>query len=434
LPFHSFDEFKKLEDAWRVTKTGGWPGSGTTFNALPSNGYNTRIYPLHPFAVRGVLFWAIGSSLHGVAAPLDVAMHKQWRELFGQDLYFIEMANCRFTSDQPPLTPCFTTNWTSGAGETTRQAALLQKDDKKMAFVDLYDTGNWVTHFLEMGESGRRIGFAALTLAYGQNHLYTGPRLVETKIEGHKATVRFDHVGDGLIYQPSIDGISGICLLGKSGPPQWAQVKVLGQDTLELSSPDIADLAGVAYGENTNPHETLFNSEGGRIVLPAPPFSTTAVSGGTWPKFQIATLVGENNFHILDNEVIKNARLSLAHVRRSGYVFQIVGQETLNNAMQPISDTSPDLAQSSATTPILAYIPAEWKGYEVVTGDKYDIRSVGGFVVTNGSVVTGGKPIKATESTKDGARFITFNAPVDLTWVIVAEKGRAAEFRKINRY
>lgn len=433
--YHSFDEFKKLEDAWRTTKTGRWPGD-IALNIFPGMGYNTRVYPLHPFAVRGALFWAIGGGDHGVCAPLDVAMQKQWRELFGQpEMYFIEMANCRYTTDQPPLTPCLTTNWTSDAGETTRKAGLLYKDDKRAALVDLWDTGGWATHLLNKAEQGRRMGQAALTLAYGQNYNYTGPRMLEAKIAGNKATVRFDHVGDGIIYQPSIDGISGVYLVGKSGPAQWAQVKIVGKDTAEFSSPAIAEVAGVAFGENTNPHETLFNSEGGKVGLPASPFSTIPISGGTAPKFEIVTQVGEGRFHILNNDVIKDARVSLVHVRRSGYVFLIVGEEKLNNAMQPIPDKPGEQVRKSTTVLIKAYVPAEWKEVEVVTGNKYDISFYGGFPRTKGLVGTGGKALKIiTDTTKDGARFITFNAPVDLTWVIVAEKGKTDEFRKINRY
>jgi sialate O-acetylesterase len=435
LPFHSFDEFKKLEDAWRVSKTGGWPGAGITLNGIPTMGYNTRVYPLHPFAARGVIYWAITGSDHGVAAPLDGAMQKQWRELFGQDLYFLESGSCRYTNDQPPLTPFLSSTWVTDGGETIRAAALLLKDDPKMAPVDQFDTGDWVTHLMDKGQQGLRFAYAALTVAYGKNYIYTGPRMIETKIEGNKATVRFDHVGDGLIYQPSIDGISGVYLLGKDGKSVWGEVNVTGKDTVEFSSPNISELAGVAYAENVSPHETLFNSEGGKAALPASPFTTIPISGGTPPKFRIVSMVGETGWdHVLNNAVVKNAHISLAHLRRSGYVFQIIGQETLDNGMRPIAQTTPDLTTSSASVPVMAYIPAEWKGYEVVMGDKYDVRDVGGFTVSKGLVKTGGKPIEATETDKDGAKFVTFNAPVDSTWVIVAETGKAADFAKVNRY
>lgn len=433
--FHSFDEFKKMEDQWRAAKTGGWPGN-ISLNGIPTMGYNTRVYPLHPFAVRGVIFWAIGGVDHGVAAQLSRAMLKQWRELFGQDLYFLESGCCRYTTEQPPLTPCLSfVPFTGPMATAAREAALLHKDDPKMAPVDLYDTGDWVTHLMDKGEQGQRFADAALSVAYGKNMIYTGPRMLETKFEGNKVTVRFDHVGDGLVYQPSIDGISGVYLCDKAGKAAWADVKITAKDTIECSSPDIPEPSAIAYAENTNAHETLFNSEGGKTVLPASPFITDPISPGTGPKYRIVDMVGETGWdHVLNNDVVKNAHVSVAHLRRSGYVFQIIGQETLDNGMRPIAQTSPDLAQSSATVPVVAYIPAEWKGYEVLMGDKYDIRMVNGFCISTGLAAKGGKPISATETTKDGAKFVNFNAPVDSTWVIVAEAGKAADFAKVNRY
>jgi len=49
-------------------------------------------------------------------------------------------------------------------------------------------------------------------------------------------------------------------------------------------------------------------------------------------------------------------------------------------------------------------------------------------------VRTGGQPIETAESEKDGNKYATFDAPLDGTWIIVAEKGKAEGFRKINRY
>ncbi len=309
--YHSFDEFKKKEDEWRAAKTGRWPG-GIPLFGFPTMGYNTRIYPLHPFAMRGGVFWALTAHQPEVEAPLVVAMFKQWRELFGQDLYFMDLGTARYTIDQPPLTPCL--NWHSLSGEAARQAAVLFKDDPKAINVDVFDNGSWVTHYPDKAETGRRIALGALTMAYGQKHIYTGPLMLETKIEGNKATVRFNYVGDGLIYQPSIDGISGIYLLGKDGKSAWAQqVNVIGKDTIECSNPDIPDLAGIAYSENVNPHETLFNSEGGKIVLPASAFTTIPISGGTSPKYRILSLVGETGFdHELINAVVMHAHISLS--------------------------------------------------------------------------------------------------------------------------
>ena len=51
-----------------------------------------------------------------------------------------------------------------------------------------------------------------------------------------------------------------------------------------------------------------------------------------------------------------------------------------------------------------------------------------------GLIRTGGQLIKAIEITEDGNRFAIFEVPLDGTWIIVAEIGKAEKFRKINRY
>lgn len=65
------------------------------------------------------------------------------------------------------------------------------------------------------------------------DHVYSGPLKADLTIKGGKAIVRFDHVGDGLVYQLSIDGISGVYVKGKETAYHWANVEVTGRDTIE---------------------------------------------------------------------------------------------------------------------------------------------------------------------------------------------------------
>ena len=407
-PVKSWAAFLEVEKAWRETKKGRWPGPGQVptlwmmLSGYPTTLYNTRIHPLAPFAVRGAFFQANHGDKGAGAAERFVANVKQWRGLFGQDFYFIHSTNCRDTTSQPPLTPLCTDFYRSTASIAVRQTIKLFGDDKKVATVELYDLGDQGTHFLQKNEMGRRLGLAALTVAYGQNDIYTGPRVAETKIAGNKAIVRFEQIGDGIVYQPSIDGISGVYLRGKTGTGRWGQVKVMGKDTVELSHPDIANLEMVAYGENINPHETLFNSAG----LPASPFTVNMVKGSDpQPRCEILSMPGK--------DAKSPIKTSLCHVRRSGYVFQIVGKEKDDPGLLAKAGENGDSQKISASVPVQAYIPAEWKGFEVEAG---------------------GKKLDVTETTKDATRFVTFNAPVDGTWIIVAESGKAVEFRKVNRF
>jgi len=223
-PVTSWESFKKVETTWRETKKGPWPSGQNDFvlghvvSDFPSSLYNTRIHPLAPFALRGALFiCCLGDSGSG-AAERVVAMVKQWRKLFGQDLSFIYGPNPRRTFMQPPLTPLLSGFFVTNYNLPSRQAIKLFGADKNVGFVELNDVGDGGAHFLQKNEQGRRLGLAALSVAYGQKQIYTGPRMVEIKIEPRKAIVRFEQVGDGLVYQPSIDGISGVYLRGKTGP------------------------------------------------------------------------------------------------------------------------------------------------------------------------------------------------------------------------
>jgi sialate O-acetylesterase len=430
-PYGSWAAFQKAESEWRVTKKGSWPGRTAGVVALfayPSVSYNAKIYPLAPYAMRGFRMNADATGAPG-AGELNVAMVQQYRKLFGQDLYFINCTRMRYTTNQPPLAPAITVDWQNN---TIRETPKLFGGDKRQDFVELKDLGDWLSHYYGKAEAGRRLGLCALNLAYGQHNIYSGPRMSEAKIDGNKATVRFDLVGDGLVYQPSIDGISGVYLRSTNGQTRWAQVKVLGKDTIEFSHSDLADLQTVAYGQNApgNPHETLFNSVG----LPASGFAVNPVKG-VFDRSAPYQILSIDKNDLAKSATVKEAMLSLAHVRRHGYVFQIVGKEKVDFALQPIKEkVDAHMETSTATIPVTAYIPAEWKDFEVVAGEKDIIWWENGNIFSKGQVKAGWTPLKTVETTKNGARFVTFDSPVDQTWVIVAEAGHAEEFRKIHRF
>ena len=388
----SWEAYQLTQTAWLEAKEVSRSPGGFDCLHLPAFLYNGRIHPLAPLAVRGVI-WHQGEG--GPGGPWDarlVAMVKQWRERFGQDFFFIWGTLARGTDAQPPLNPI--RSWFYRSFAVTRSALPLFGADKHVALVELYDIGDDETHFFQKAEMGRRLGLAALSLAYGQKQIYTGPRMVETKIEGAKARVRFEHVGDGLVYQPSIAGISGFFVSGKGDKAsKWADVKLVDKDTVEVSNPEIKELEGVCYGVNMNPHETLFNSAG----LPASPFDVN-------PKVTVLYAGDASIIPPLLLRVVKpaGASVSLAHVRRGGYVFQQVGKGGNNSYLK---------AEGPST--VEAFIPAEWKGFEVEVG---------------------GKPLTVAESTTNGNKFVTFEIPTDGTWVIVAEKGKAKQFEKINRF
>lgn len=381
--FKSFAEFQEAENAWLENPTGLWPSRGDlAIQNYPSALYNTRIFPLAPFAARGVIWHQGEAGPRGPYGKRLIAMFKQWEELFGQDFYTIWGTLSRDTGTQPPLEPMSASFYRSGTNNEIRAARELAKDDPKAEYVEFYDLGDNDTHFLQKAEAGRRMGLAALTVAYGQQHIFTGPRLKEAKISGGTATLDFEHVGEGIKYVPSLNGISGVLLRGADAKPVWGDVKVVDADTIEVSSPEVSEIAYVGYALSANPHETLFNSAG----IPASPFAENP--GNVTPRDPkpSATLVKTTS-----------KGLQLGHVRQSGYMFELKSGRGKEKSSQEVS----------------VYIPAEWKGFEILID---------------------GQAVEAQETTEGENKFATFTMEEGGPQVTVAEAGKGAEFANINRY
>lgn len=382
----SWDDFLQAQDEWFESKKGQWPGRGQTFVNYPTALYNSRVYPVAPYGVRGVIWHQGEAGPRGPYAERLVAMFRQWRELYGQDFYAIWGTLSKHTKDQPPLVPAewgFYRSWTN---TSLRQALDLFGDDPKVEYVDFYDLGNDDTHFNQKAEAGRRMALAAMDKVYGQPQIFTGPRLADSKIQGNQVFLKFTHVGEGLVYKPSINGISGIYLLDSKGQARWGDVKLLGPDTLVATHPDLADIAYVSWAAAPNPHETLFNSDG----IPVSRFNLNPGKVSLPKADQPVKLV---NFEAPGGGI----NLHMNHVRRDGYMFELRERN----------------APKDKTFPLKVYIPTEWQGVEV--------EQAGGALAFEALV-------------EDNNRFLKVEAGVNQGPVTVAENGKAENFRSIDRY
>jgi len=379
----NWDDLKEQEQRWLAAPKGRWPGEGLRgmdFVNWPTALYNTRIHPLAPYAIRGVIWHqGEGGPRNGYGERL-VAMFKQWREVFGQDFYAIFGTLSRMSTKQPPVDPVREGFYRSWTNDGIRLAGDL--GDDKMEFVEFYDLGNDSTHFHQKAEAGRRMGLAALDLAYNQDHIYTGPRAVDYKFDGPTAYVKFDHVGERIIYEPSIDGISGVILLDPKANRQWANVEVINEDTIKVSHPEIAEAAMVAYAQAINPHETLFNSAG----LPASPFQKANQDMGNLrePKDSGAYVKKSG----------KGGSIHIGHMRRNGYQVEWRGRNL------------------KGETEVKAYIPSDWSDYEVYVG---------------------GESVSANTVDEDGKEFASFQLPAGKL-ATICEKGQFEQFKNVDRY
>ncbi len=383
----SWADFERAMEVWRKNPRGRSPANSAIVN-FPTALYNTRVHPLAPFALQGVI-WHQGEA--GPGGPYGsrlAAMARQWREHFGQDLFFIWGTLTRDTSASPRIAPQPTWFYRSSTNDEIRKAREAFGGDPRTALVELYDVGDHETHFLQKNEAGRRYALAALSGAYGKDDVFSGPILTDAKIMGDKAVVRFERVGEGLVFQSSLDGISGFYVKGKTGEYRWATVTVTSRDAIEISHPDVSEIAAIGYAVNDNPHETLFNSAG----FPASPFKLHMDRIPWSGQAKGMPLVA------LENSAAAKTTVSVTHVRRGGYAFQLLAKRG---------------APQGGAVKLRAWLPAEWRAW-IVESDN--------------------ARIEARKETVEGRSFATFAAPVDGAWIIVAEKGRAEEFRKIDRY
>lgn len=384
--FKDWESFKAVEAAWKANPIGRWPGATLSIPDYPSVLYNAMIHPLAPLAFRGVL-WHQGEG--GPAGKYRERLQAQvadWRKLFGHDFHFIWGSMTRNTGTPPPLTA----DQQSFRGAVDEEFLLASQDfgpDGKAVLVGFFDLGNQSTHWGRKEEGGLRMAGAALATVYGKPEtVFTGPELVEAKIEGAAVRAKFRHTGGGLVYEPSMEGISGFLLEEKGASPElrWAEVNVEG-DAVVLSHPDVKKPTNAYYAWFANPHETLFNKEG----YPAFPFRAVPRVYGA------KGTAGPPLVKMLSPP--EKSSLNVSHVRRHGYIF---------NATQ---------FKGSGTVTVRAALPREWKG---------------------ATVTSQGKPVETGElkTETDGRRYYEFAVPLNGPDIVVADAENPPDFAGIERY
>lgn len=381
-----WESFKTAETAWKTNPSGRWPGTNGFIADYPSVLYNAMIHPLAPLAFRGVL-WHQGEG--GPAAKYRERLQAQvgdWRKLFGHDFHFIWGSMTRNTGTPPPLAADLQT-FRGGVDEEFLLASQDFGPDRKTMFVGFFDLGNQSTHWGRKEEGGLRMAGAALASVYGKPEtVFTGPELREAKMEGATVRATFRHTGGGLVYEPSVEGISGFLLEEKGASPElrWAEVKIEGESVV-LSHPEVKKPTNAYYAWAANPHETLFNKEG----YPAFPFRAV-------PRVYPARgTAAPPLVEILSPP--ERASLNVSHVRRHGYIF---------NAVQ---------TKGAGTVTVRAALPREWKGATVTSQGK--------------AVETGELKTEA-----DGRRYYEFAVPLNGPDIIVLDTGNPPDFTGVERF
>ncbi len=251
----------------------------------PSELYNGMIAPLLPYAIAGAI-WYQGESNAGRADQyrrLFADMIRNWRKDWGQGNFpflAVQLAPWKAIQDQPG-----DSDW----AELREAQVLATRILPKVGLAVITDYGDPKDiHPRWKKPVGERLALAARHVAYGEDLVYSGPSFRRLKIDGHRAVVSFDHVGQGLLVgQPreekakasviwdtvaarqsgSPKALVGFAIAGEDRKFYWAQAEIQG-DKVVVSHPAVPRPVAVRYGWADCPVVNLCNVEG----LPASPF------------------------------------------------------------------------------------------------------------------------------------------------------------------
>jgi sialate O-acetylesterase len=232
------------------------PAAHTGDSGTPTVLWNGMIAPLVPYAMRGVIWYQGEGNVQRERQyrSLFPAMIADWRRAWGTGEFpflFVQIA------PHDDMTP-----------EIREAQFLTWQHTHKTGMAVITDCGDAKDiHPTRKQPVGARLALAARALAYGESVEYAGPTFQSMSVAGSKATLRFDHLGGGLLAK---DGaLKGFTIAGEDKVFVPAQAVIRGS-TVVVTSKNVRKPVAVRYGWANVPDVNLFNKAG----LPASPFRT----------------------------------------------------------------------------------------------------------------------------------------------------------------
>jgi len=239
-------------------------------NQYPTLLFNGMINPLLNYAIKGAIWYQGESNADGMKQALRYekqlrSMISDWRKHWAVGtfpFYMVQLANFKPETPQP-----VTQVW-----PFLREAQENLANEEKIGMACIIDIGNpdniHPTNKIDVGE---RLAFNALNFDYGKSMIYCGPRKKEASINGDKATITFDFVGDGLKLKNKYGYINGFSVAGDDQIFHYAKASLASPNQVEVTCDKVKNIRSVRFLWADNPGEiNLYNS----VELPAEPFRT----------------------------------------------------------------------------------------------------------------------------------------------------------------
>jgi sialate O-acetylesterase len=247
---------------------------------LPTVLYNAKIAPLAPYALTGAL-WYQGEAnaypgMNEEYATLLPMLIQDWRKQWGQgDFPFLyaQLPNLNSHGGEPKYD-----DWWPALRESQRIAASTP-NTAMVVTIDVGDPND--LHPTIKKPIAERLVSAAKKIAYGEDHVISGPMIESAERQGDKVVLRFTHTGGGLMIgsmdqnfkvSKSQGPLANFELAGADGTFAAAQAAIDGDSVLVWSDAiKLPTAVRYAWKDNPQPAVNFYNREG----LPASPFTLT---------------------------------------------------------------------------------------------------------------------------------------------------------------
>jgi sialate O-acetylesterase len=229
------------------------------WDSYPGPYFYGRVYPLAPFAMRGVIWYqgeneaitfqeTCHSKTYRAFFPVMIA---EWRALWGYDFPFLYVQLAPIGGLQK--TPGNST-WAE-----VRDGQRHTLSVKNTAMVVTTDICESELHPRNKVDVGKRLALAARAIAHGEKLIYAGPNFTGATFQHGKGILSFTDVGGGLVAKGG--PLTGFAIAGADQKFVWADAEIVGH-TVVVSSAQVPDPAAVRYAWAENPLGNLFNMEG----------------------------------------------------------------------------------------------------------------------------------------------------------------------------
>jgi sialate O-acetylesterase len=228
----------------------------------PYNCYNGQIYPIKPYAVRGVIWYQGESLTRGEATyrDLQVELVNSWRREWGQDMTFIITQLAGHYKDTKPL-----------LREAQMQGSQMVSNAGLVVTIDIGDSG--YVHPPDKQDVGLRMGLVARAITYKEAIHYSGPLYNRMAVEGSSIRIYFKYASGGLLLKGTANDTT-FQIAGTDGKFVRATAIIDQDTTLLISAASVTAPKNVHYAFTFYPKVTLFSKA--TPTLPASPFRTEA--------------------------------------------------------------------------------------------------------------------------------------------------------------